>query len=144
MPSPARHGPAAHGAGQWALWGLMLLWLLMLGLPSHALAQSDDDREFRPPEGAAFFLLTDASYASTEEAKVRLEARSEDLWNITAADGAEVALYRVDRPLDFLRQQRNLHRIDLKAAARPEGLANTLSYLWDQWWQGPPGLAKHL
>ena len=135
MPSPARHGPAAHGAGQWALWGLMLLWLLMLGLPSHALAQSDDDREFRPPEGAAFFLLTDASYASTEEAKVRLEARSEDLWNITAADGAEVALYRVDRPLDFLRQQRNLHRIDLKAAARPEGLANTLSYLWDQWWR---------
>ena len=29
MPSPARHGHAAHGAGQWTLWGLMLLWLLM-------------------------------------------------------------------------------------------------------------------
>jgi alpha-2-macroglobulin len=118
-----------------ALWSCLLLWLVMLCLPIPGWAQSEIDREFRQQDGAAFFLLTDASYASTEEAKVRLEARREDLWNITAADGAEIALYRVDRPLDFLRQQRNLHRIDLKAAARPEGLANTLSYLWDQWWR---------
>lgn len=113
---------------------LALITLLWLG-PRPALAQSSGDREFQPPAGAPFFLLTDSSYASTEEAKVRLEARGEDLGQISGADGAEVALYRVERPLEFLRQQRNLHRIDLKAAARPEGLANTLSYLWDQWWR---------
>lgn len=120
-------------------WGIsaMMLVLLIALLVGTGIARAEEgsDREFQPPTGAPFFLLTDTSYASTEEAKVRLEVRREDLWSVTAADGAEVALYRVERPLDFLRQQRNLHRIDLKAAARPEGLANTLSYLWDQWWR---------
>jgi uncharacterized protein YfaS (alpha-2-macroglobulin family) len=112
-----------------------LLAALLLMMCTLSRADDDSDSEFQPPKGAPFFLLTDASYASTEEAKVRLEAKGDDLAQVAQADGAEVTLYRVERPLDFLKQQRNLHRIDLKAAAKPEGLANTLSYLWDQWWQ---------
>ncbi len=115
-----------------ALIGLLAFCALVL---LHASAHADDDPEFRPPAGAPFFLLTDTSYSSNEEARVRFEAKGEDLYALRDADGAEIALYRVDRPLDFLKKQRNLHRIDLKAAARPEGLANTLSYLWDHWWR---------
>ncbi|WKB53935.1 MG2 domain-containing protein [Eleftheria terrae] len=125
-PSPLRR----LGAG-FALLLAALLALLTAGL---ALA-SDEEAGFRPPRGAPFFLLTDSSFSSTDEARVRLEVASGRLSEVEHADGADIALYRVERPLDFLRQQRNLHRIDVKAAARPEGLANTLSYLWDSWWR---------
>ncbi len=136
-PSFSRWVPAAarparqHPSWPWAwLLGLAVL-LCALAAPAHA----QEDPELNAPTGTPFFLLTDTSYSSHEEAKVRFEAKSEELYAIDAADGAEVALYRVDRPLDFLQRQRNLHRIELKAAPRPEGLANTLTYLWDQWWR---------
>lgn len=126
------HLPFMHWVQKWAP-----LWLGALFLLLTALARADEvaETELRPPQGTPFFLLTDASYASSEEARVRFEVGSENLYQLAEADGVEIALYKVERPLDFLRQQRNLHRIDLKAAARPEGLANTLSYLWDSWWQ---------
>ncbi len=135
--------PGMPAAGPTAVPPTSRLWLLALlifavalaVLPLLARAQSESDPEYTRPQGASFFLLTDSSYSSQDEAKVRLEAKGEDLGAISDADGVEVALYRVEHPLDFLRQQRNLHRIDLQAAARPEGLANTLSYLWDHWWQ---------
>ncbi len=107
---------------------------LCAGLLAIPAAASDAEAGYQPPRGVPFFLLTDSAFGSTDEARVRLEVRSESLDDVEAADGADIALYRVDQPLDFLRQQRNLHRIDLKAAARSEGLANTLSYLWTQWW----------
>jgi uncharacterized protein YfaS (alpha-2-macroglobulin family) len=112
---------------------MALLWVMLVWPVGSARAE--EDYELNAPGGAPFFLLTDTSYSSHEQAQVRFEVKSEDLFQVDEADGAEVALYRVDRPLEFLQKQRNLHRIDLKAAARPEGLANTLSYLWDQWWR---------
>jgi uncharacterized protein YfaS (alpha-2-macroglobulin family) len=109
--------------------------VVLLCLAFHGAANaSDAEVGYSPPRGAPFFLLTDTAFGSTDEARVRLEVKSEALADVEQADGADIALYRVDQPLEFLRQQRNLHRIDLKAAARSEGLANTLSFLWTQWW----------
>ncbi|AKJ29914.1 MG2 domain-containing protein [Caldimonas brevitalea] len=116
-----------------ALLALLLAALCSLLATGAALAD-DEDTGYMPPRGVPFFLLTDTSFASSDEARVRLEVTGEQLAEVEHAGGADIALYRVERPLEFLRQQRNLHRIDLKAAARPEGLANTLSYLWDRWW----------
>lgn len=46
--------------------------------------------------------------------------------------GADIVLYRVPEPLEFLRQQRNPHRIQVPGRQRAsEGLANALGYLWD-------------
>lgn len=120
----------ASGLLRALLWLSLALAALFAARPAHA----DDDPGYAPPRGAPFFLLTDSAFGTADEAVVRLEVRSESLPDVEDAGGADIALYRVDQPLDFLRQQRNLHRIDLQAAARSEGLANTLSYLWTQWW----------
>lgn len=56
--------------------------------------------------------------------------------DLEAYGGADIVLYRVPEPLEFLRQQRNLHRIQV--AGRPhanEGLANALGYVWDSWYK---------
>lgn len=129
------HGGMRGRSGRMAGGGLLALMLGCLIWVGAARAQDVDDPSYARPRGAPFFLLTDTSFGSVDEARVRLEARPEHLVDLAETDGVEVALYRVDQPLSFLRQQRNLHRLDLRAAARPEGLANTLSYLWDHWWR---------
>lgn len=48
---------------------------------------------------------------------------------------ADILVYRVPDPLEFLKSQRNLHRIQVAARPRPEGLANALSYVWDVWYK---------
>jgi alpha-2-macroglobulin len=84
---------------------------------------------YQPSSGEPFFLLSDAVIGSGEQARVRLELTA----SAAAQDigGVDVAVYRIDKPLDFLKAQKNLHRIDLKAALRDEGLANVLTHLWD-------------
>ena len=101
---------------------------------SLAARAADEDVGYQPPAGTPFFLLADAAYGSQDEARVRIQAAPDTLEALDAAGGLEIAVYRVDQPLDFLRRQRNLHRIELAAARRPEGLANTLDYLWSSWW----------
>ncbi|WP_206194012.1 MG2 domain-containing protein [Serratia microhaemolytica] len=80
-----------------------------------------------------FFLLADNSFSSEEIAKVRLEAQqylfSDDLY-----DGVDIRLYRIERPIEFLKKQKNLHRIKLEGQYLGEGLSNTLTYLWDSWY----------
>lgn len=85
--------------------------------------------------GQPFFLLTDASYGSNEMAKVRLEAPGGDAEALKPYGGADILLYRIPQPLEFLKGQKNLHRVQVSPNYRGEGLANTLSYLWDSWYQ---------
>ncbi len=84
----------------------------------------------------SFFLLSDSSFASDEVAKVRLEAPGRDYRRFEAEQygGADIRLYRIDQPMEFLKRQKNLHRIMLEGQYQGEGLSNTLSYLWDNWY----------
>jgi len=114
--------------------------LALLALAPPALAQDDDPTltpvpasDYQPITGQPFFLLTDASYGSDETAQVRLEAP--DDWSLRDYAGADILVYRIPDPLDFLKAQSNLHRIEVKPDYRGEGLANTLSYLWDSWFR---------
>lgn len=88
------------------------------------------------PVGDTFFLLADSSFTSQEIAKVRLEApgRYAQRFNTQEYGGADIRLYKIDDPLVFLRQQKNLHRITVAASYQGEGLSNTLSWLWDNWY----------
>lgn len=82
--------------------------------------------------GGAFFLLSDASYGANEPAMVRLEAQ--DMSAVAEYGGADIYVYRVKQPLDFLKRQKNLHRIDVKGDYAGPGLANALTRIWDNWW----------
>lgn len=81
-----------------------------------------------PYAGQPFFLLADTSFGSQDVAKVRLEIDSPQA--VEQAGGVDVRLYRVPQPLAFLGKQRNLHRVQLDAAVS-DGLANTLTHVWD-------------
>jgi alpha-2-macroglobulin len=86
---------------------------------------------YQPNQGEPFFLLSDSVVGSQEQARVRLE-----LTQNTAAQeigGVDIALYRVDKAMDFLKAQKNLHRIVIPSLANEEGLANVLTHLWDTW-----------
>jgi uncharacterized protein YfaS (alpha-2-macroglobulin family) len=94
-----------------------------------------ESSNYAPAASEPFFVLTDTQYGTTDEALLRIE--------IPANSGKEAArqyggigitLYRVPEPLDFLKAQKNLHRIDVKAQPRDEGVANTLAYLWSNTW----------
>jgi uncharacterized protein YfaS (alpha-2-macroglobulin family) len=87
--------------------------------------------------GESFFLLADASFASDEVARVRLEAPGRDYrrYAMEGYGGVDVRLYRIEHPLPFLQQQKNLHRVQAEVDFRGEGLANTLAYLWDHWYR---------
>ena len=92
---------------------------------------------YTPFKGEPFFLLSDAAYGSADEARVRLEVPGRDMdhSSLAAYSGVDIVVYKVPAPLDFLKKQRNLHRIQVEGNFQGEGLANTLSYLWDRWWK---------
>lgn len=87
--------------------------------------------------GEPFFLLSDTSYGSADVARVRLEVPGRDAARagLEAYGGVDLHVYRVPDPVEFLKRQRNLHRVEVRANHRGEGLANTLRYLWDSWWK---------
>ena len=109
----------------------LLASLVLACMAFAASAQTVVDRP--TPTGVPFFLLTDSSYSSTEDARVRFEL-SGGVDALNAPNGVDVALYRVPEPLDFLSRQKDLHRIDVAAAMREESLSNTLAALWLGWW----------
>lgn len=82
--------------------------------------------------GTPFFLLSDATYGSNDTAMVRLEAQS--IAPVAAYGGVDVYVYRIKRPLEFLKAQKNLHRIDTEGRYAGPGLANALARAWDRWW----------
>ncbi|MCA3135381.1 MAG: alpha-2-macroglobulin family protein [Rhodocyclaceae bacterium] len=92
---------------------------------------------YQPLPGEAFFLLSDKSFGSTDEAQVRLELVSGrgGLAGIEAYGGVDVALYRVADPIGFLKRQKNLRRIRAAAPAIAEGPGNAIAHLWDRWAQ---------
>lgn len=134
QPDPNAMRRLSLNPARWLASPILILILTLFATPASGPRAEVEDAGYAPPPGTAFFLLTDSSFATTDEARVRLEVNSEQMRAVVEADGVDIALYRVEQPLAFLRQQRNLHRLDLKAGARAEGLANTLGYLWDQWW----------
>lgn len=82
--------------------------------------------------GQEFFLLSDGGFSSRDEAKVRVES---ERWAFEGYDGIDVVLYRVPKPLDFLKRQRDLHRVRVDGSYQGEGLSNTLDFLWDKWFK---------
>ncbi len=103
-------------------------------------AQQDDSvpsSGYTQLQGEPFFLLADSSFGSDEVAKVRLEAPGRDYrrFNMEPYGGVDIRVYRIEQPLAFLQKQKNLHRPQIDAQYRGEGLANTLAYLWDHWYR---------
>jgi len=123
--------------------GVRCGWLalsLLLTVAAPALATQDDSipaSDYVQQQGEQFFLLADASFASDERAQVRLEAPGRDYrrYIMEGYGGADVRVYRVPKPLDFLQKQKNLHRLQTTPNFRGEGLSNTLAYLWDAWYR---------
>lgn len=113
--------------------------LLLLALP-FSESQAEDTVEpsgYTPVAGESFFLLADSSFASDEQAMVRLEAPGRDYrrFRMEPYGGADIRVYRIDKPLDFLKRQKNLHRVVSDGQFKGEGLSNTLAYLWDNWYR---------
>ena len=100
--------------------GLISTLLLCISLGAHAQEESGE---------SAFFLLSDKSYGSTEQAQVRLEVQDVSVVNQNA--GMDIAVYQVPRPLEFLKAQSNLHRVNVKANAAQDGVWNSLIAMWD-------------
>jgi len=67
---------------------------------------------------------------------VRLEAPGRDYrrYQMEEYGGVDVRLYRIPDPMAFLRQQKNLHRIVVQPQYLGDGLNNTLTWLWDNWY----------
>ncbi|MBC3919075.1 alpha-2-macroglobulin family protein [Undibacterium sp. CY18W] len=102
---------------------LTALCALLLFMP--AIAQDGGS-------GSSFFLLSDAAYGSADNATVRLEAQ--DMGQIGEYGGVDVYVYKVKDPLDFLKAQKNLHRIDSQGNYKGKGIADALARTWDSWW----------
>ncbi|HCE6005973.1 alpha-2-macroglobulin [Pseudomonas aeruginosa] len=105
-----------------------------------AAVQAEDTVEpsgYTPMAGESFFLLADSSFATDEEARVRLEAPGRDYrrYRMEPYGGVDVRLYRIEQPLEFLKRQKNLHRVLAEGQFKGEGLSNTLAYLWDNWYR---------
>lgn len=86
-----------------------------------------------PPAGEKFFLLSDSGFSSQEEARVRIEASAQTA--INSYGGVDVRLYRIPKPLEFLQKQKNLHRLQTEVNYSGDGIANSLTYLWDSWYK---------
>lgn len=116
---------------------LALLTVLVVPLSSAlAGATLTDDSlpasNYIPASGDSFFLLADNSFTSNEIAKVRLETPGR--YGMEQYDGVDVRVYRIPHPIDFLKKQKNLHRVAMDGDFRGEGLSNTLSFLWSNWY----------
>ncbi|WP_123420060.1 alpha-2-macroglobulin [Pseudomonas moraviensis] len=116
---------------------ISLLLALLLPLTSANAEDSVEPSNYTPVAGESFFLLADSSFASDEQAMVRLEAPGRDYrrFRMEPYGGADIRVYRIDKPLDFLKRQKNLHRVVSDGQFKGEGLSNTLAYLWDNWYR---------
>lgn len=116
---------------------LPLLWVMALPFSAVQAEDTVEPSGYTPVAGESFFLLADSSFASDEQAMVRLEAPGRDYrrFRMEPYGGADIRVYRIDKPLDFLKRQKNLHRVVSDSQFKGEGLSNTLAYLWDNWYR---------
>lgn len=111
-----------------------IISLFMLLCLSTSLASAD---EFSNTE---FFILSDRSFSSQEQAQVRLEMQ--DVQAVHNNAGMEIAVYKVPHPIAFLQKQSNLHRINTKAQAAKPGVWNAIVAMWDYVAQTARNLAR--
>ncbi|MGH8553818.1 MAG: hypothetical protein ACRERS_11025, partial [Methylococcales bacterium] len=116
----------------------MLLLPVLCGLYPVLVASASErinDSFYSAIKGEQFFLLADSSFSSDELAKVRLEAPGRDYRRYAMEEygGVDIRVYRLEKPLEFLKTQKNLHRILKEGHFKGEGLSNTLAFLWDNW-----------
>jgi uncharacterized protein YfaS (alpha-2-macroglobulin family) len=97
---------------------------IFFGITNTWAQENDDIRQ------SAFFILSDKSYGSHEQSQVRLEMQ--DVSAVHEQAGVDIAVYQIPNPLGFLKSQTNLHRINIKAVAAPEGVWNSLVFVWDK------------
>ncbi|VVQ18099.1 hypothetical protein PS914_06120 [Pseudomonas fluorescens] len=116
---------------------LPLLLVLVLPFSTAYAEDTVEPSNYTPVAGESFFLLADSSFGSDEQAMVRLEAPGRDYrrFRMEPYGGADIRVYRIDKPLDFLKRQKNLHRVVSDGQFKGEGLSNTLAYLWDNWYR---------
>ncbi|WP_407316691.1 alpha-2-macroglobulin family protein [Pseudomonas sp. nanlin1] len=110
---------------------------LLLPMTSVSADDSVEPSGYSAVPGESFFLLADSGFSSDEQAAVRLEAPGRDYrrFRMEPYGGADIRVYRIDKPMDFLKRQKNLHRVVSEGQFKGEGLSNTLSYLWDSWYR---------
>ena len=89
----------------------------------------------RPPGEHSFCLLT-AVLAAVKRRKCDWKRRGVIYrrYQMEEYGGVDVRLYRIPDPMAFLRQQKNLHRIVVQPQYLGDGLNNTLTWLWDNWY----------
>jgi uncharacterized protein YfaS (alpha-2-macroglobulin family) len=85
-----------------------------------------------PVRGAPFFLLADSGFTSSQTARVRVEG---DPDTFAEYGGVDIVLYQIPHPLDFLKKQKDLHRIQVEGNYSGDGLQNTVNFLWDKWFK---------
>ncbi|HEY6527359.1 MAG TPA: alpha-2-macroglobulin [Cellvibrionaceae bacterium] len=110
-----------------------------------ALSEETNGPSNKPPvapQGEKFFLLSDSGFASNEEARVRIEAAQQSA--ISSYGGVDVRLYRIPKPLEFLQKQKNLHRLQTDVNYKGDGIANSLTYLWDSWYKNSRRLMQNV
>ena len=92
-----------------------------------------DPSGFSLYSGGQFYVLTDGVFGTDQNVQVRFEAGGNR--SLEGYGGVDVRLYRIPKPLEFLKAQKNLHRPTVKNRHAGEGLSNVLSYLWDSWFK---------
>ncbi|WP_447589367.1 alpha-2-macroglobulin family protein [Aquipseudomonas campi] len=119
------------------LGGLALCATLLLPFASSHAEDTVEPSGYSPMSGESFFLLADSSFATDEVAQVRLEAPGRDYrrYRMEGYGGVDVRVYRIEQPLEFLKRQKNLHRVVAEGQFKGEGLSNTVAYLWDNWYR---------
>ncbi|MCO7570618.1 alpha-2-macroglobulin family protein [Pseudomonas chlororaphis] len=123
------------------MWRFLFRLTVVLTLVAPASLVNAEDSvpssDYAAVSGESFFLLADSSFASDEQAMVRLEAPGRDYrrFRMEPYGGADIRVYRINQPLDFLKRQKNLHRVVSDGQFKGEGLSNTLAYLWDNWYR---------
>lgn len=95
-----------------------------------AQAGDIDPSGYERAAGEKFFIVAETPFGSDETAVVRLDGPASG-----AGEDADILIYRVPEPLAFLKSQHNLHRIQINAQPRPEGIANALNYVFDVWYK---------
>ena len=109
-----------------------LSFFVLVALITGARAGDIDPSGYERATGDKFFLVAETPFGSDESAVVRLDGPTRDA---DKGEDADILIYRVPDPLTFLKSQRNLHRIQVTANPRPEGIANAMNYVFDVWYK---------